>query len=141
MTELIIVIDDNQPILELYELLLTGEGYRVSLHSFWERNPGLDFIAQNQPALIITDLLMGKEFDGLRLIRQIQARPEINHIPIIICIAANAELSQIVLELEARKVTVVLKPFDIEELLKTVSAVTKAKAKAAIIPFQVEESK
>ena len=87
----ILVVDDNADIRELLEILLTSEGYAVTLASSGEQalqllSPELD--------LVILDIMM-PGMDGIELCRRIKQTFEYCHIPVILLTAKNADESRI----------------------------------------------
>lgn len=65
----ILVIDDEQPILDLLQEYLSAHGYRVSTASTAQQ--ARKFVEGEAPALIITDLQL-EDTDGLQLIEQLR---------------------------------------------------------------------
>ncbi|HEY8994890.1 MAG TPA: response regulator [Lacunisphaera sp.] len=65
----ILVIDDEQPILELLQEYLTAQGYRVSTAS--NAQEAKNVVEKEAPSLIITDLQL-EDTDGLHLIEQLR---------------------------------------------------------------------
>jgi DNA-binding response OmpR family regulator len=75
----ILVIDDEQPILDLLQEYLTAFGYRVTTASNAQEAKRL--VEQEAPRLIITDLQL-EDTDGLQLIEQL--RVLLPHTPVIL---------------------------------------------------------
>lgn len=71
MTYVILVIDDEQPIRESLELLLSIKGYRVA--TACDGREGLEAIESVRPQLVITDIVMPGT-DGIEAIVEIKAR-------------------------------------------------------------------
>ena len=65
----ILVIEDDRSVQNLFEQLLEGEGFSVSLAS--NGREGLFRMHEETPDLIITDIMM-PEMDGLEVIQAIQ---------------------------------------------------------------------
>lgn len=111
----ILVIDDEEEIRELFKDLLTSVGYQVTL----ARNgrEGIELVAQKAYDLVITDLMM-PDWDGRTAIKAISAgRPTTK---IIVVSAASSEMYEKLKKTETI-VGIVQKPFEIEELLDTIS--------------------
>ena len=119
MAASILVIDDTIEIFELYEQLLSDEGYTVMLTA---QPPGApDEVARLRPDLIILDFLHGREPQGWRLLQALQQDPATARIPTpLIATGANREVQEHAAWLEAHRVPVLHKPFDLEELLTLV---------------------
>lgn len=82
---LILVVDDEDPILVLFTLVLEENGYSVVT----ARN-GHDALAvaeEAQPALIISDVMM-PYLDGNGMCRRLRDHPRTRHIPVILMSAA-----------------------------------------------------
>jgi two-component system OmpR family response regulator len=65
----ILVIDDEQPILDLLQEYLSAQGYRVSTAS--NAQQAKNVVEREAPSLIITDLQL-EDTDGLHLIEQLR---------------------------------------------------------------------
>ncbi len=111
----ILAIDNSQAVLDLFRELLEGEGYRVSIQSYADKD--LDAIKELAPDLIILDYMWEAEDGGWSLLQLLQLDPETTAIPIVLCTAAVAEASELEPHLMEKGVRVVLKPFDLDDLL------------------------
>ena len=111
----ILVINDNQEILELFDDLLREEGYEPVLYS--EAFSDLDEIEKIKPDLIILDYIFGGERAGWQMLQKLKMRRSTASIPIVICTAAVQAVREIEGFLEMKGITLVAKPFDIEDLL------------------------
>jgi len=118
MPKLIMVVDDNEVILELYHTLLEEEGYQVSSFAYAPLN--LELIKQLKPDLAILDLLFRNEDLGWQLIQAMKLEPITARIPIILCTADMVRVKPLQARLREKKVLVVMKPFDVNELLEAV---------------------
>ena len=117
---LIMVIEDDEPMRELLDGLLTDEGYRTFL---WPK--GRDarlMIRLVQPDLLILDLWLERSSTGTMVLGLLERDPGTRHIPVIICSAHTAmrdDRSQLFLQKGYR---VLLKPFNVDDLLAQVAA-------------------
>jgi twitching motility two-component system response regulator PilH len=84
----ILVVDDEEDFLELTEMFLVGDGFRVSK----ARSPGeaLWAAAQSPPDLAILDLLL-PHGNGIQILRALRSEPETADIPIFACTAVDIE--------------------------------------------------
>ena len=114
----ILVVNDTQEILELFRELLEEEGYRVSLYSYAFRD--LDEVKRVKPDLLILDFIIGGENLGWQLLQKIKMDRATADIPVIVCTAAMAIVKELQGHLREKNATVVLKPFDIDDLLADV---------------------
>ena len=115
----VLVVNDTQEILDLFKEILEEEGYRVSLYSYAFRD--LDDVKQDCPDLIILDFIIGGENHGWQLLQKLKLDRETAKIPIIVCTAALNVVRELEGHLREKGVGVVLKPFDIDDLLREVT--------------------
>jgi CheY-like chemotaxis protein len=87
---LILLVDDDMDFLEINRHILEPKGYRVVCAAdpkqAWER------MAQEKPALIITDLMMSDLDSGFSFSRQIKDDPRFADVPIIIATAVTSQV-------------------------------------------------
>jgi DNA-binding response OmpR family regulator len=114
----IFIVDETPSILELYDDILSEEGYRVQL----ALDPILDLdqVAQFAPDLIILEYLFGHEAQGLVLVQRLWMAAATAHIPIIVCTAAVNLVKEVQPELDRHGIRVLAKPFAIDDLLAVV---------------------
>lgn len=129
----IVVVNDTQEILELFREILEEEGYRVSLYSYAFQD--ISDIKVLRPDLVILDFIIGGEAHGWQLLQKMKMTRQTNDIPIIVCTAALQLARELGGHLKAKNVTVVLKPFDIDELLEAVT--TSLDEPSAVAPAEL----
>jgi DNA-binding response OmpR family regulator len=113
----IMVVNDSVEFLQLMEDLLTDQGYQVSIV---ERGAGTRAAAKElRPDLLIIDVRM-PDLDGFEVLNLLQLDPATAAIPVLVCTAAVQDVQLQEPMLRDRGIPVLLKPFDIEELLSTV---------------------
>jgi len=115
------VVNDTQEILDLFQDLLEEEGYRVSLYSFAFQD--LAEVKQSKPDLVILDFIIDGEAQGWQLLQKMKMDRETMSIPVIVCTAAIALVRELEGRLRDKNVGIILKPFDIDDLLLEVSRV------------------
>jgi two-component system phosphate regulon response regulator PhoB len=103
----ILVVDDEEDIIELVELNLTREGYRVLGCTTGEK--ALEIARSKLPDLIVLDLML-PGIDGLEVCRKLKSGPKTHRIPIVI-LTAKGEEADIVMGLELGADDYVTKPF------------------------------
>lgn len=115
MMQHILAIDDDEAILEVYTALLQYEGYHVTV----SRAPieDLQEIARLAPSLLILDLKFGAHLQALPFIEKLRAYPPTKDLPIILTTAAAAEIKTYEAKLQQEGITIIFKPFDIDELI------------------------
>jgi CheY-like chemotaxis protein len=118
----ILVVNDTVAILDLFTVLLEDEGYRVSTDGFSvELGEMLGRIREMQPDLIVLDLVIMEEGKGWQLLQLLRMDRATRAIPVIVCSAASRLVDDLQTHLDTMKVSVVLKPFDIDHLLAVIN--------------------
>jgi len=130
----ILLVDDEVEIIELIELYLTKESYRVLKAQ--DGVEALDIIKSHDIALAVVDIMMPK-MNGLSLIKKIR---ETMNIPIII-ISARDEFSDRILGLEVGADDYVTKPFNPLELIARIKAQMRRYSKLGGSAEQKENEK
>lgn len=111
----ILVIDDSSEILDLKDDVLEAEGFRVS--TMLRRDTDVSEIVAMKPDLLVMDYVPPKES---ALLQDAATDPRTRQIPILLCSGAIREVEAIMPELHALGVTVIFKPFDIDNLIAAV---------------------
>ncbi len=116
----ILVVEDIPAVRELLEVTLRYRGYSV----LTARNgqEALALIPEQQPALVITDILMPK-LDGFALAYKIRSQPETRQLPIVFLSATYITPEDREFALRLGAVRFLEKPVDTEELLITVAEI------------------
>jgi two-component system cell cycle response regulator len=78
---IVLVVDDHADTVEMYDLLLSAEGYWVARAS--TAIEAFEYALEVRPDAIVTDLGLPGEMDGTDLIRQLRADPAFQHVPIL----------------------------------------------------------
>jgi DNA-binding response OmpR family regulator len=117
--ETIIVVEDDHNISDLVAMYLRREGYRVLQAG--DAESGLACIDREHPKLLIIDIGLPGELDGLELCRQVRRT---NDVPVIILTARDDEIDR-VLGLELGADDYVTKPFSPRELVARVRAILR----------------
>ena len=114
-TKTILIVDDEQPIIDILVYNLKKEGYNLI-----EANDGLtaiDMALEHKPDLILLDIMLQK-LDGLSVCKRI--KNSLN-VPIIMLTAKDGEIDKI-LGLELGADDYITKPFSVRELVARVKA-------------------
>ena len=114
----ILVINDTQEILELFRMLLEGEGYEVILSGFPVQQ--INDVKLINPDLIILDFVFGDQKTGWQMLQILKMDRATETIPVIVCTAALDMVREQEGYLVSQGVHVVFKPFDIDHLLSNV---------------------
>ena len=115
----IVVVEDDPNIADLVELYLRRDGYRPYQASTGER--ALEVIAERRPKLILLDVGLPGELDGLDVCRAVRAESDV---PIVFLTASDDEVDR-VLGLELGADDYVTKPFSPRELVARVKAILR----------------
>lgn len=112
----VLVIDDDQNLYSIIESALLT----VNIKCIFAPNSdiGLDLAIQNNPDLILMDLLLPDSIKGWDIIRELKANTSTKHIPIIAFSATNNQ--QVQLALQAGASDFISKPFSITQFQRTI---------------------
>lgn len=139
MGQKILVVNDTQEILQIFEDILTPEGYDVVLYSYAIND--MDEVVRIKPDLVILDLVFGQEKSGWQMLQEMKMTRATATIPVVICTAATHEVREIQGYLQAKGVSVVPKPFDIDDLLAAIKrAFEMYRHEAGIIKAREEQA-
>lgn len=120
---LVLVVNDTQEILELFREILEEEGFDVELASY-----GIDEVARVEeiaPDLVILDFMMDGEAQGWQLLQKLRMARSTMDLPIIVCTGAIRLAQDFQGQLTAKNIGLVLKPFDIDDLISEVNRVMR----------------
>jgi len=115
----ILVVDDDRTVTVLLEDGLKKNGYEVTAVN--EAAEGLEFAMTRDPDLIILDVMM-PIINGFNFCRMLKAEEDRKNIPIIL-LTSRDQLKDIEIGLEMGAEAYVIKPLNIDELLKTINVV------------------
>ncbi|MEM9466912.1 MAG: response regulator transcription factor [Actinomycetota bacterium] len=115
----IVIVEDDPNIADLVELYLRRDGYRPYQAGTGER--ALEVIAERRPKLILLDVGLPGELDGLDVCRAVRADSDV---PIVFLTARDDEVDR-VLGLELGADDYVTKPFSPRELVARVKAILR----------------
>jgi CheY-like chemotaxis protein len=82
--KLILVVDDQEPALKMYERYLSKTNYKI--YGLSKATKVLYKAIELKPALILLDIMMPK-LDGWEILQSLRLNEKTKHIPIIICSA------------------------------------------------------
>jgi CheY-like chemotaxis protein len=114
----ILVVEDVPSILELITTTLRFSGYPVITATNGEE--GLQAVAIERPALIITDILMPK-LDGYAMVQKLRLNPQTRDIPVVFLSATYVTPEDKAFALSLGAVRFLEKPIDMEDFLLTVA--------------------
>jgi DNA-binding response OmpR family regulator len=118
MADTILIVDDEQHIIDLAQMYLELEGYKIA--SCTDGAEALKRILGERPALVVLDLML-PSLDGWEVCRRVRAESDV---PIIMLTARSDDIDRIVgLELGADDY--LTKPFNPRELVARVRAILR----------------
>jgi DNA-binding response OmpR family regulator len=124
----IVVIEDDHNISDLVAMYLRREGYRVLQAD--DAQAGMQYVQRDRPKLVIVDIGLPGEHDGLDVCRRVR---DSSDIPVIILTARDDEIDR-VLGLELGADDYVTKPFSARELVARVRAILRRSSRGADAP-------
>jgi DNA-binding response OmpR family regulator len=120
----VVVIDDTPELLELIQALLEDEGYQVVLCR--EATRAHAVVAEEQPQLVVLDLRMAGVSEW-EILDALKADGATAAIPVLVCSGAASELREAESRLRSLGCDILIKPFEIDDLLLRVdSAIRRA---------------
>ena len=119
------LVEDDPNIASLVDMYLRQDGYRV--YQAADGATGLDLIEQHGPRMVILDIGLPDDVDGVQLCRELRS---FSDVPVIMLTARDGEVDRVVgLELGADDY--VTKPFSPRELVARIRAVLRRSDGAA----------
>ncbi len=115
----VVIVEDDAHIADLVTMYLDQAGFRAYQAANGER--GLELVKERDPKLVILDLGLPGDLDGLEVCRRLRATTDI---PIIMLTARDGEIDR-VLGLELGADDYVTKPFSPRELVARVKAILR----------------
>jgi len=115
MAEKILVIDDEEPTVQLIAMLLERRGFEVI--KAYRAEEGLRKAYRHQPELVLLDIMM-PDMDGWDVCKRLR---EMSDVPIIF-LTARSDVKDVVKGLEMGADDYVIKPYDNDELVARVRA-------------------
>ncbi|MCA9960773.1 MAG: response regulator transcription factor [Chloroflexota bacterium] len=119
MSTKILVVEDEERIRQFLQRGLSFEGYRVDVAP--DGVTGLDLARENPPDLVLLDVMLPGEIDGLEVCRRLRAGGDV---PILMLTAKEA-VEDRVAGLDAGADDYLVKPFAFNELLARVRALLR----------------
>jgi CheY-like chemotaxis protein len=117
----IVAIDDNREYLALVRDVLETEDYR--LVTCEDASQAFGVVKGVRPALVILDVKMPKMVDW-QLFDVLKLDPSTTAIPVLVCSAAHQDVRERERRLHDQGCEVLLKPFNLDELVEKVERLT-----------------
>lgn len=117
MTARVLVLDEDPVLCDLYRTILEDEGYETIVVSTL---PEIDTVKRLQPDLILLDYFHGSTPQGWIFLIQLKTFAETEQIPVLLCTSDAVAVTAHAHDLAMFNVTVVYKPFDLNDFLAAV---------------------
>lgn len=124
-TQKVLVVDDEEPILELLRYNLEKQGYEVKTAA--DGQQAVDVARKFHPDLVLLDIMMPK-MDGVEACRQIRAMPELVN-TFVVFLTARAEEYSEVAAFDVGADDYILKPIKPRALMSRISALFRRDSK------------
>lgn len=124
-TQKVLVVDDEEPILELLKYNLEKQGYEVKTAS--DGQMAVDVARKFHPDLVLLDIMMPK-MDGVEACRQLRAMPDLAN-TFIVFLTARAEEYSEVAAFDVGADDYILKPIKPRALMSRISALFRRESK------------
>jgi two-component system, OmpR family, phosphate regulon response regulator PhoB len=113
----IVIIEDQPDIRKLIHMTLEFENYEI--HEAADGSSGLSLVMGVRPDLVLLDVMMPGELDGLQVCKRIKSNPATEHIKVILLTARGQEKDREVgQQMGANEYLV--KPFSPLQLIETI---------------------
>jgi CheY-like chemotaxis protein len=120
----VLVINDEKEMLDAYESMLESLGHRPVTKATVDTGP--ETVRAVGADALVVDLQRPDEDEfGLRIIEELRADDELRAFPIILCSGAAEAVHTLRPRLDALGVPIVIKPFSLEELERTLASALK----------------
>ncbi|MCX8491714.1 MAG: response regulator transcription factor [Cyclobacteriaceae bacterium] len=133
-TQKVLVVDDEEPILELLKYNLEKQGYDV--RTAGEGGEAVEIARKFHPDLVLLDVMMPK-MDGVEACRQIRAMPELVNTFIVFLTARTEEYSEIA-AFDGGADDYILKPIKPRALMSRISAIFRRDSKKKPTSSQIK---
>jgi DNA-binding response OmpR family regulator len=137
MRERVLVVNDTQEILDLFNEILKEEGYEAVLSGFPMRE--ISDVEEIAPDLIILDLIFGGEKTGWQMLQMLKMKRSTASIPVIVCTAALQAVREQEGYLMSQGVHVVYKPFDLTHLIEIIKQAMESRRNISSVVEQEEK--
>jgi two-component system chemotaxis response regulator CheY len=121
MSRTILIVDDSRSVRHSVSVVLTRAGFAMAEAA--DGQEGLAVVDSNRDlGMVICDINM-PNMDGLEMVERIKSKPENNTLPILM-LTTDGQMSMVKRAKQAGAVGWIVKPFDPNQLVQTVSKLT-----------------
>jgi CheY-like chemotaxis protein len=123
----VLVVNDDADMLDIYESLLLSMGHQPVTKMAIGSGP--ETVREVGADALLVDLQRPDEDDyGVRIIEEMRADPHTSELPIVLCTGAAEAVRTLTPQLDALGVPVVIKPFAVRDLERTLNAALEGRA-------------
>lgn len=133
-TQKVLVVDDEEPILELLRYNLEKQGYDVKTAS--DGQTGVDIAKKFHPDLVLLDIMMPR-MDGVETCRLIRAIPELQNTFVVFLTARSEEYSEVA-AFDVGADDYITKPIKPRALMSRISALFRRDSKKKSSSAQIK---
>lgn len=119
MTQRILIVEDHADIRKLIRMTLEFENYEI--HEAATADQGLEMVRQLRPDLLLLDIMMPGQLDGLDLCRLAKSDPALG-MPRVVLLTARGQAKDIEAGMNAGADAYLLKPFSPLKLIETIDS-------------------
>jgi CheY-like chemotaxis protein len=128
---LVVVLDDDQDILTLMKDALE-EFLEYAVHTCCRVANAQQVILEARPALVVLDLTFGGVQDGWEILEQLRGDTRTAATPVILCSGAAEAFEQHEARIEQSRVSTLVKPFDLNDLLDLVQSLVEGEGRRSV---------
>jgi DNA-binding response OmpR family regulator len=130
----ILVIEKDHLVRELLRDILESDGYRALVT---DNCPDPEDVRQLRPTAILLDPFVDGTSGGWGYLRLLREHGGMRHLPVIICTTDHEQLRVATATELGLVSTVILKPFELDELLDAVNAVARPSGVLRSLPWPI----
>ncbi|HNS93054.1 MAG TPA: response regulator [Thauera sp.] len=123
MNTILLVVEDQPEIRKLICMTMDYDGFEV--HEADNGDTGLRMVKALRPHIVLLDVMMPGQLDGIQVCERIRADPEIAHIPVVM-LTARSQQTDLEAGRRAGCNAYLTKPFSPLQLIETVERLAAA---------------
>lgn len=117
----IMIVEDEEPLVEVLRYNLEAEGFAVACAMTGEE--ALTLLGEDKPDLILLDWML-PQVSGIEVLRRLRSRPDTRAVPVLL-LTARGEESDRIRGLSSGADDYVVKPFSVPELMARIQAILR----------------
>ena len=125
MSKRILIVEDHADIRKLIRMTLEFESFEI--HEAANADEGLKMVRQLKPDLLLLDVMMPSQLDGIDLCRIVKSDPSLGR-PQVVMLTARGQAKDIETGMNAGADAYLLKPFSPLKLIETIDGLDASPA-------------